>query len=213
MSSLSSITTEKIYRSRNFLLEQLKNQGYNVDDYSNFSINEIDIMYKEDQMNMLLTRESDQRKIYVAYHLSSGKSIRNEGLANLISSIFEAESVLQKTDTIYIVQNDRPNDTLLKHLEYLYKAEGIFVVVNTIQQLQFNCLKHQYNPPSIRILNDDELANLKQAYGITNVSAQLPEVSRFDPVAIAICLRPGQVCEYERRSIVAMKSLYYRVCV
>ncbi len=212
MSSLSSITTEKIYRSRNFLLEQLKNQGYNVDDYANFSINEIDVMYKQNQMDMLLERESDQRKIYVKYHLTSGKSIRNESLGYLIKDLFEIESVLQKTDTLYIVQNEKPNDTLLKHLEYLYKADGIFVVVNTLAQLQFNCLKHQYNPSSIRILSDEETNALKQKYGITHLS-QFPEVSRFDPVAVAICLRPGQICEYDRKSIVAMSSLYYRACV
>ena len=212
MSSLSSITTEIIYRSRNFLLEQLKNQGYNVDDYANFSINEIDVMYKQNQMDMLLTRETDQRKIYVKYHLSSGKSIRNESLGYLIRELFETEAVLEKTDTLYIVQMEKPNDTLLRHLEYLYKAEGIFVVVNTLPQLQFNCLKHQYNPSSIRILSEEEATDLKQKYGITELS-QFPEVSRFDPVAIAICLRPGQICEYDRKSIVAMKSLYYRVCV
>jgi len=42
---------------------------------------------------------------------------------------------------------------------------------------------------------------------------QLPEVSRFDPHSLAMCLRPGEVCQYERKSPTAMKTDYYRVCV
>ena len=41
---------------------------------------------------------------------------------------------------------------------------------------------------------------------------QFPEISRFDPVAIAIGLRPSQVVEIIRSSPTALKTKFYRLC-
>jgi len=41
----------------------------------------------------------------------------------------------------------------------------------------------------------------------------LPDMSRFDPLALAVCLRPGQVCQMLRKSATAMNYNYYRVCI
>ena len=48
MSSNSS-RINKIYNSRNVLLEQLEDRGYNVDEYVGFSINEVDAMFVNNQ--------------------------------------------------------------------------------------------------------------------------------------------------------------------
>ena len=42
---------------------------------------------------------------------------------------------------------------------------------------------------------------------------QLPEISRFDPVAQAIGMRPGNICEIIRPSKTAIYAPYYRICV
>ena len=49
-------------------------------------------------------------------------------------------------------------------------------------------------------------------YNITD-KVQFPDISRFDPVAQVIGLRPGQVCEITRASKTAIESKYYRVCI
>ncbi len=49
-------------------------------------------------------------------------------------------------------------------------------------------------------------------YNITDKS-QFPQISRFDPVAKAICLRPGQVCKIIRPSKTAIETTYYRFCI
>ena len=41
---------------------------------------------------------------------------------------------------------------------------------------------------------------------------QIPEITRFDPVAIAIGLRPQQVVEIIRSSPTALTTKYYRIC-
>jgi DNA-directed RNA polymerase subunit H (RpoH/RPB5) len=93
----------------------------------------------------------------------------------------------------------------------LFDHDGVFVVVHNIQRLQFNILKHKL-VPSTTILTDDEVAELKVKYNI-KVLSQLPEISRFDPVALAILIRPGHVCKILRSSATALDYDYYRICV
>jgi DNA-directed RNA polymerase subunit H (RpoH/RPB5) len=49
-------------------------------------------------------------------------------------------------------------------------------------------------------------------YNITD-KIQFPDISRFDPVARVIGLRPGQVCHIIRPSKTAIQANYYRICV
>ena len=66
--------------------------------------------------------------------------------------------------------------------------------------------------PNHQIMNIDQIKEVKQRYNITS-DKEFPEISRFDPVAISICMRPGDVCKIERASKSAITSNYYRVCV
>ena len=49
-------------------------------------------------------------------------------------------------------------------------------------------------------------------YNITDTK-QMPSISRYDPVALAIGLRPGQICKITRSSKTSVTSIYYRYCV
>ena len=51
----------------------------------------------------------------------------------------------------------------------------------------------------------------KEKYNITD-NSQFPELSRFDPVAQAIGIRPGQLCKIERPSKTAIMADFYRIC-
>ena len=42
---------------------------------------------------------------------------------------------------------------------------------------------------------------------------QFPEIERFDPQALALSLRPGQVVRIQRDSVTALNTIYYRVCL
>jgi DNA-directed RNA polymerase subunit H (RpoH/RPB5) len=93
----------------------------------------------------------------------------------------------------------------------LYDHDGIFIVIHNIKRLQYNILKHTLVPKA-KILSNAEVETLKQRFNLMSVK-QLPEVSRFDPQSLAICLRPGEVCKYDRKSATALNTEYYRVCV
>ena len=57
-----------------------------------------------------------------------------------------------------------------------------------------------------------ENISIKNKYNIMD-DTQFPDISRFDPVAQVIGIRPGQVCEIIRPSKSAIKGYYYRICV
>lgn len=208
--SLKSNRVLTIYKSRSTIIEQLEELGYNMSDYNQFSINEIDAMTVNDQLDMLVTRESDGAKAYIKY-LINVKQLRKDNLDQLIEDLYEIESVLEKKDTLIVISNEEPNDTMLARMKYLYDHSGIFVVMHYIKRLQFNLLNHEL-VPNARILTPENTEKLKEKYHINSLD-KLPEISRFDPHALALKLRPGQVIEIMRKSNTALEYNYYRVCV
>jgi DNA-directed RNA polymerase subunit H (RpoH/RPB5) len=132
-------------------------------------------------------------------------------LDDIIEDLYSIENILTKKDTLIIVIEDEPNDTIITKIKYLYDHDGIFVVIHNIKRLQFNILNHRL-VPECSILNEKEIEELKVKYNIKELK-QLPEISRFDPQALAMCMRPGNVCRFERDSATAMKYNYYRICI
>jgi len=199
-----------IFKSRNTILELLDDQFYNTKEYEGFSINEIDAMVSNNQLDMLISNDKNQKKAYIKYYLNA-KQIRPTVLDEIIEDLFVIENVLTKNDTLIIIIEDEPNDTILTKLRYLYDNEGYFVIIHNIKRLQFNILKHKL-VPSGYILDENEIEEMKKKYNIKELK-QLPEISRFDPQALAMCVRPGQVCIFNRESVTAMFYDYYRLCV
>ena len=103
------------------------------------------------------------------------------------------------------------NETLMNLLKHIWEQDGIFIIIQSIKRLQFNLLEHSLVPPH-RILTNDEKVAIQQKYNIMN-DEQFPDISRFDPVAHVIGIRPGEVCEIIRPSKTAIQTNYYRICV
>ena len=103
------------------------------------------------------------------------------------------------------------NDTLTSILKHIWEKDKIFIVIQSIKRLQFNILEHSF-VPSHRVLNDDEVEIIKKRYNIID-NTMFPDISRFDPVAKNIGIRPGEICEIIRPSKTAVNGYYYRRCV
>lgn len=200
----------KLYKSRLTIIEQLVNLQYNVDEYEEFSINEIDAMNNNSQLDMLIANDTTHKKVYIKYNLNA-KQMNAQTLDNIIEDLYTIDTVLTKADTLMIITDVEPNDSITTKIRYLYDHSGIFIVMHNINRLQYNILNHMLVPDA-RILEEKEIEEFKQTYNIINLS-QIPEISRFDPHALAICLRPGQVCEFIRDSATAMNVKYYRLCL
>ena len=41
----------------------------------------------------------------------------------------------------------------------------------------------------------------------------IPEISRFDPVALALLMRPKQICKITRSSKTSITFDFYRICI
>ena len=55
----NSSTVSKIFKSRNIILELMEKRGYDIDDYTNRSINEIGQMLSNKQLDLLLEHNND----------------------------------------------------------------------------------------------------------------------------------------------------------
>ena len=211
----SSAIISTVYTSRNIILDLMGKQGYNIEDYGNFSVNEVNSMKQNNQLDMLLEKKEEnpvtkrKNKIYIRYYL--GKTIRPSNLQEMIDDLFNLEEILKKDDTLFIIIKDEINETLTNELKHIWESDGIFIVVENIKRLQFNILNHDLVPEHT-IVPESEVVNIMKKYNITD-KIQFPDISRFDPVSRAIGLRPGQLCHIVRPSKTAIKADYYRICI
>jgi DNA-directed RNA polymerase subunit H len=211
----SSALISTVYTSRNTILDLMGKQGYNIEDYANFSVNEVNSMKQNNQLDMLLEKKEEnpvtkrKNKIYIRYYL--GKTIRPSNLQEMIDDLFNLEEILKKDDTLFIIIKDEINETLTNELKHIWESDGIFIVIENIKRLQFNILDHDLVPEHT-IVSESEVVNVMKKYNITD-KIQFPDISRFDPVARAIGLRPGQLCHIVRPSKTAIKADYYRICI
>ena len=211
----SSSLISSVYTSRKNVLDLMNRQNYNVSDYTNFSINEVNSMLQNNQLDMLLVKNDEDEtthrksKIYISYYLA--KLIKKQNLEEMIDDLFNLEQILTKDDTLFIIIKEDMNETLINELKHIWEKDGIFIVIQNIKRLQFNILQHRQVPPH-RVLTNKEISDVMLKYNIRERN-EFPEISRFDPVAQVIGLRPGNVCEIIRSSKTAIKALYYRVCI
>jgi DNA-directed RNA polymerase subunit H (RpoH/RPB5) len=190
-----------------------------VDDYANFSISEVNSMKQNNQLDMLLeTKDKEpigasilnpKKKIYIRYYLTVRPAPKN--IQEMIDDLFILSETLNKSDTLFIIIKDDPNETLINELKHIWESEGIFIIVESIKRLQFNLLKHILVPQHRIILSELEIEKIMKKYNIVD-KIQFPDISRFDPVARAIGIRPGQVCHIIRPSKTSITSDYFRIC-
>ena len=172
-------------------------------------------MKVNNQLDMILEKTTEdvdikrKPKIYIRYYLA--KTLRPPNLQEMIDDLFNIEEVLSKYDTLFIVVKDEVNETLINTLKHIWEQDKIFIVIQNLKRLQFNILKHAIVPPH-RVLSIAEVIVVKRRYNIMD-DTQFPDISRFDPVAQAIGIRPGQVCEIIRSSKTAISAPYYRICM
>jgi DNA-directed RNA polymerase subunit H (RpoH/RPB5) len=212
----------EISKSRKYLLEIMESQGFNVDEYAYFSDAEVQARMESNQLDMLLELKDDhvsadmpRKKVYVRYLIS--KTLKPDMLDKMVSDLFspaegEDNPLLDKTtDTLFVVCPSHENESMIQHLKHLWSLDGIFVVIQSIKGLQYNLLKHAY-VPTHRVLTDSETAQVMKQYSVAN-RRQFAEISRFDPVAKVLCMRPEQVCHIIRSSKTSITTDYYRVCI
>ena len=192
MANENSSLVSDIYHSRNNLIDIMDERGFNIEDYNDFSITEVNAMNKNEQLDLLLLNVDESKgKIYIKYNLVKG--LRPQNVDDMVEELFDVEEILDKKDELLIITKSDPNDTLEKHLEKIWLVKNIYVNILSINRLRFNILKHSYVPKHEVI----EKTEISKKYNVKS-DKQFPEISRFDPVAIVLGIRPGQLCKITR---------------
>ena len=232
----SSTLLTTIYKSREILLELLNSQMYNISEYAGFSVHEINAMFASNQLDMLVEKPTrinkklakefisntpTTTKMYIHYQLLKGLS--EPIIKEWVSRLFEVEQTLTHNDILlFVIKEEKINDNLGNYIKRLWE-EGIYIIVYPIQRLQFNLTKHQKVPPhtilpevtNAKIGGDGESVlsaeNLRKRYNIDDDNV-LPKISRTDPAAMAIFMRPGEICEIKRPTKTAINTYFYRIC-
>lgn len=215
MSFQKSTLVKELYVSRQNLLKYLKNQEYDISKYESFNIAEINAMkqnsmasYDTAQLNFEVQhQEDDEKKCSIVYYLKS--SLKQSVLEGMIMDYY-SENDKEKCSLIIITLNPM-NDSTIKTLKQLWKKYNEYVAVFDVPGLLFNILEHSFVPKHIK-LNSEEKDEIYKRFNIGS-DKQLPEISMFDPVARALLMRPGELCEITRYDKISLTNKFYRLCV
>lgn len=215
MASKTYTTSEinDIYNARKVLINILERRGFDTTGYNNFNVNEIQSMAENDQLDMLLNSKEEDggepiKKMFVKYHLTK---LSNPAVYDIIDDLFSVDDILSKKDELIIIVKDKPNVKIQQLVELIYKTDSIYFNISSVKEYMFNILDHNMVPQH-RVMTNAEKENVKTKYNVVK-DKEFPEISRFDPVAKVIGLRPGQLCEIIRPSPTSIKSIYYRLCI
>ena len=146
MATNSNTLVNLIYKSRKTMLELLKQQGFSIDTYNNFSINEVHIMVGNKQLDMLLHVDKERemiletsKSVFVKYHLA--KTLRHPNIYEYIEDLIEVEEYIKPTDTLIVVKEE-PNDTLVNIVKHISETQNVFVVLYNINvsSLTHSCI-------------------------------------------------------------------------
>lgn len=205
----NSETIANIFNSRKIILELARRRGFNTENYEHFSIHEIGLLYTNKQLDMFLKNEETGNKIYYKYHLQT--KIRPANVLDYVEDLFNIEEILEPDDELIIITKDKPNDSLLNILDKTYKKQNLYINIYNLHSYLYNILDNVLVPPH-RVISEEEKKEIMKKYNVTEEKL-LPEIGRFDPVAIAIGLRPSQVTEIIRSSQTSLTAKYYRLCI
>tara|TARA_B100001540_G_C15682450_1_gene585444 strand:+ start:55 stop:702 length:648 start_codon:yes stop_codon:yes gene_type:complete len=208
---VNSQTISKIFTSRKIILDLAKERGFDTSDYDDFTINEVLVLHNNKQLDMLLEKPIGQektKKIYYKYHL--GPKLRVPHVCDYIEDLFTIEEILTPEDDLIIICKDEPNDALKNTLNMEYNKNGYFTNIYNLHNYLYNILNNNLVPKH-EVIDNHKREEVEKEYNIIN-NSQWPEISRYDPVALAIGLRPGHVVEITRNSPTALETKYYRLC-
>lgn len=215
MTDKSSTLLTSIYNSRNTILKHSENLDFQIENSLGVGITELNEMYLNDQLDMEFEKKEpdpstgNKQKIYIKYFVKG--TLRPNTIYSLYEDIFITEEILSKNDILVIVMNAEINEPIQNMLKEIFEKNNVLIVVHSLKRLQFNIFDNNYALPH-RILNETESIQISKKYNIMDPT-QYPTISRFDPIAQAICMKPDQICEITRRNKKTLKSSYYRRCV
>ena len=205
----------KIYKSKNTLLEMLDLRNFEIEKYKNFNIDEIHVMYK--QMDKKITTESSpldfecergENKCYIKFVLFTKLRVANT--KTIIENMID--EYVSEGDTIIFVVKDKINniESYENILGTYLDQHKVIIQIFWIDTLLTNITKHDL-VPSMRILNNEEKQDIFEKANISKY-IQMPLILKTDPVAKFYGLVKGDMVEIIRPSPTGGVYKNYRYC-
>lgn len=206
---MSNQLIKEIYKSRKNILDILDTRGFDVSDYNNFTYEELHTMIQNQQLDLIVKKKDDSKKVYVKYNIV--KVLRPNNIYDIVEDLFHIENMLTKNDDLIIINKDEPNETLQNTIKDIWLQESIYISVLNISRLQFNILEHSLVPKHT-VLDELERKKFMEKYNITDLK-MIPNISYFSPISLVLGIRPGNICKIERFSKTSIDSYFYRICI
>ena len=204
----NNYTFHDIYKSRQTLVSQLKRAGYNTASVENVTSDELHYMNMHNDLDFKV--DNGDKKAIIKYFMN--KTIKAKVIQEMTSELFEPDNVFIPDKCVIILISDtEPNASLQDLVKQIFAEEKIQIIIYNFKRLLFDVLDHVMVPKHT-ILTDVERAKFIEDFNIADDS-NIPSISRFDPVAQAIFMRPGEICKITRASVNSIEGYYYRLCV
>ena len=211
-----STLLNKLYQSRKIILEMLELRGYTIEQYTNFTINEIDLMTKNaskkleatnNTLDIIVNHKTNDSKIIVKYILFT--KIRPNNLKVLIDEMIE-EINPNTSDTIIFISKDKLNN--IEAFDTIFNSyNSLFLQIFELHKLLINISKHVL-VPQLKILNKDETSLVLKKYN-TNDLNNFHIIKLSDPQAKFYGVRKYDLCEITRPSETSGVYNSYRYCL
>lgn len=232
MATELNLLHQQVHKSRTNVLKYLKSAGFDTSPFENIDFATTKQMCSSKHANIMnltlqklghgASSEATNDSItdpnarafvhyYVQFQAPTKSSVFKAMTLHDIVNLYKIEHDMQPNDSIVLIIVNEVNDTMQKLLEQIWEKEGAYVNILSLSQLQF-CVQEHSLVPKHEALAAEDKAKVFDQYYIKN-DHELPQISRFDAQAKAICLRPGQLCKITRPSKTCITETYYRLCV
>ena len=166
-----------LFETRSEVLDMLVSRGYNIDNYKNFTQDQINIQFEQQTNKYLITSEvgpldilvenDKKEKIFVKYRLDN-KFKKSKSLDQQIDGIYS--DILKETDTLVIilvsrVLSNNKDSNIYQYSQTIFNKKNYFVQFFGLENFLFNPTKHAIVPQHI-IISDEEEKELLERYNI-----------------------------------------------
>ncbi len=204
---------ESLLNARNNIIKMMDFRGYDISKIPILSTKEIEIFddikndkkKKTNPFNLIFKKEEDTIEINFIFSKMTEKK-----LEEFINKFFEDKDFSK--NSLIIILKDKDNENILQSKAYqVYQLYKYFTQVYSINNLQQNIIEHSFVPNHI-LLNKSEEKELMNKYRLDS-KRKLPYITKYDPVAKYIGMKPGNICKIIRSSETSGIYISYRYCV
>jgi DNA-directed RNA polymerase subunit H (RpoH/RPB5) len=210
------MSVNKLFKSREVIVDMIELRRYDATAYSNFSVNEIETMFKASEKKTtaelgaldITVANKLGSKLYVKYLLASKLRVNN--FKSLIDEMIN--NFLKEGDEVVFVLKDKINnmESFNNMLEIYLTTHNIFIQIFCLDNLMFNIMNHMY-VPKMRVVSPEDKERILESYSAN--SSQFPKILKSDPPAKFLGVRKGDLCQITRVSETAGTYISYRICV